>query len=213
MENRRLADLLHYGRHSETCPTRFDSMYKPKPGCDCGFEEAIEAAQSPIPEQPVEEPEQIAANLAEARPCPGLRNVDLMQIATNAFCQHNPPGYNWSGKALEAACKAYHKAAISEQPVDTSYIAHKLEYAFPQISLSALSDIIEYFRPYLRQPEREKVDADDLERAIDDGRYDEDVNEQSSGSIARGLLRKFVIQRRGSDITGTMKPPEEPPHE
>ncbi len=46
MPNKRLEDLLHYGRHSETCPTCFDSMYKPKPICNCGFDEAIEAAKN-----------------------------------------------------------------------------------------------------------------------------------------------------------------------
>ena len=101
-----------------------------------------------------------SSQLAKAQPWPGVGNVELMQIATNAFCRHNPVGYNWSGAALEAACKAYHKAALPAQPVDTGGIAHQLELAFPQISLSALSDIIEYFRPYLRHPSEYPLNAE-----------------------------------------------------
>ena len=35
--------LAWYGRHNAECATCHDSMFKPKPVCDCGLEAAIEA--------------------------------------------------------------------------------------------------------------------------------------------------------------------------
>lgn len=63
--------------------------------------------------------------------------------------------------ALQRALGAYLKASRCEMPV----IAHQLEYAFPDIPLNRLSDIIEYFRPYLREPKREHGEFETLRTA------------------------------------------------
>ena len=80
-----LGNLLYFGRHLDKCPVCNDSMYKSKPVCNCGFQEAIDAARTASTRQPDETP---TPNwlLASAR---ALLDLD----AQNALAPHGIGGH------------------------------------------------------------------------------------------------------------------------